>query len=122
MTNSNRRGSFINKICEQTNQHDESELEYENTTYILLRDVAEQTRLRTLRCMRRQLRRGRLAAAGGQAGARAPARPRVRTSTDCVQIVSYRLAIGLYVFIISLYRPTPALASLAGRGAPLSLA
>ena len=67
-------------------------------------------RLRTLRCMRRQLRRGRLAAADGQAGARACELPQI-----VCRSFWHRLAIGLYVFSISLYRPTPALASLAGR-------
>ena len=67
-------------------------------------------RLRTLRCMRRQLRRGRLAAAGGQAGARACELPQI-----VCRSFWHRLAIGLYVFRISLYHPTPALASLAGR-------
>jgi len=69
-------------------------------------------RLRTLpgRCMRRQLRRGRLAAADGQAGARACELPQI-----VCRSFWHRLAIGLYVFRISLYHPTPALASLAGR-------
>ena len=67
-------------------------------------------RLRTLRCMRRQLRRGRLAAAGGRAGARACELPQI-----VCRSFWHRLAIGLYVFSISLYRSTPALASLAGR-------